>query len=416
MDQQTWAYIDIRGDSQLVGRLWARERHGRESASFQYDDAWLQHPERFALEPALMLGSGTHHTPMGKALFGALGDSAPDRWGRILMGRAERQAARAESRSVRTLNEIDYLLQVNDRTRQGALRFSREAEGEFLTPSGDASVPPLIDLPRLLAASESVLADEEGDELLQLLLAPGSSLGGARPKASVLDGDGTLSIAKFPKHDDEIDTVRWEAVALSLAAQASIEIPIWRLETIENRPVLILRRFDREDDQRIPFLSAMSMIGAEDGQTRSYLEIADALRQHGADVKNDLHALWRRMVFNILISNTDDHLRNHGFLYVDNSGWQLSPAYDLNPIPVDIKPRFLSTAIDMEDTTASIELAFESSEYFMMEKDEARAIASDVARAVNNWKEVAADLGISSRETKRMSSAFEHEDLLKALT
>lgn len=415
MDRETWVYIDIDGATLPVGRLWSRVRRGRESASFQYDETWLRHAERFALEPALMLGSAAHHTPAGKALFGALGDSAPDRWGRILMGRAERRAARIEARSAQTLTELDYLLRVNDYTRQGALRFADTPGGEFLSASDHNPVPPLIELPRLLAASESVLANEDSDELLQLLLAPGSSLGGARPKASVLETDGGLAIAKFPKRDDEIDTVRWEALALSLAKHAGIDVPSWRLERIENRSVLILRRFDRDGEQRIPFLSAMSMIGAEDRETRSYLEIADALRQHGADAPGDLRTLWRRMAFNVLISNTDDHLRNHGFLYSGNNGWRLSPAYDLNPMPVDLKPRFLSTAIDMEDTTASIELVLSVAQYFMLGEDEARAAAKDVAKAVNGWRSVAANLGIASNEVNRMSTAFEHDDLQNAL-
>ena len=220
-----------------------------------------------------------------------------------------------------------------------------------------------------------------------------------------------LSIAKFPKRDDEIDTVRWEAVSLTLAARADLNVSLWRLETIDDRPVLILQRFDREHDRRIPFLSAMSMIGAEDQEARSYLELADALRQHGADAQSDLRELWRRIVFTILISNTDDHLRNHGFLYSGNDGWRLSPAYDLNPVPTDVKARFLSTAVNLEDSTASIDLALAVAQYFTLEEDEARAVARDVARAVSEWRGVAADLGIANREIERMSTAFEHDDL-----
>ena len=415
MERESWVYIDLDGVATLVGHLWSRVRNGRESATFQYDDAWLCSAERFALEPALVLGEAAHHTPAGKALFGALGDSAPDRWGRVLMSRAERRAARAEGRAARTLFEIDYLLRVNDRARQGALRFAAEEGGEFLSTGNRDPVPPLVELPRLLAASDNVTGDDDDDELLQLLLAPGSSLGGARPKASVLDHEGVLSIAKFPKRDDEIDTVRWEAVSLTIAVRADLNVSRWRLETLDERPVLILQRFDRDHDRRIPFLSAMSMIGAEDQEARSYLELADALRQHGADAQSDLCELWRRIVFTILISNTDDHLRNHGFLYSGNDGWRLSPAYDLNPVPTDLKLRFLSTAIDLSDTTASIDLALAVAPYFTLEEDEARAIAKDIARAVSEWRDVAGGLGIPNREIERMSSAFEHDDLEKAL-
>ena len=415
MDRETWVYIDLDCVPILVGRLWTRVRQGRESASFQYDEGWLHHPARFALEPALTLGDAAHHTPAGKALFRALGDSAPDRWGRALMGRAERRGARAEGRAARTLFEIDFLLRVNDRARQGALRFAECEGGPFVSTTEYDSVPPLVELPRLLAASDNVLGEDDSYELLQLLLAPGSSLGGARPKASVLDAGGNLAIAKFPKQNDDYNVVRWETVALSLAARAGIDTPEWRLENLDGRSVLIIHRFDRDGDQRIPFLSAMSMIGADDLETRSYLEVADALRQHGANAAHDLEALWRRIVFSVLISNTDDHLRNHGFLFSGHDGWRLSPAYDLNPVPIDVKPRFLMTAIDLDDTAASIELALEVAEYFTLDGDQARAIAKDVAEAVADWRTIAATLGISAGEIDRMSTAFEHDDMQVAL-
>jgi len=415
MDRETWVYIDIDGVSVLVGRLWSRVRQGRESASFRYDETWLQRPERFALEPALTLGAAAHHTPAGKALFGALGDSAPDRWGRVLMGRAERRAARSEGCTARTLTELDYLLRVNDRARQGALRFAETQDGAFLSASDHDAVPPLVELPRLLAASDGVLGDDDSDELLQLLLAPGSSLGGARPKASVLDVDGNLAIAKFPKRDDDIDVVRWEALALSLAARAGIEVPTWRLERVKGRSVLIVRRFDRDRDHRVPFLSAMSMLGAQDRETHSYLEIADALRLHGADAPKDLQELWRRIVFSVLVSNTDDHLRNHGFLYSGHDGWRLSPAYDINPVPIDMKPRFLSTAIDIDDTKASLDLTLSVAQYFFLDDDQARAIAKSVARIVSEWRSMAGTIGLAARDMDRMATAFEHDDLNAAM-
>ena len=414
MDRETLVYAALGGEDRLVGRLWSRVRRGRESASFQYDESWLRDPERFALEPALALGTGAHHTGAGRALFGALGDSAPDRWGRALMQRAERRDARLEVRTPRALTELDYLLRVSDRCRQGALRFTDSPGGSFLGDPGSDPVPPIIELPRLLAASDRVL--EEGDDaLLALLLAPGSSLGGARPKASVLDVDGGLSIAKFPKREDEIDTVRWEAVALTLAEHAGISVPRWRIERPGEQAVLVLRRFDRQGDTRIPYLSAMSMLGAADGDQRSYLEIADALRQHGSESKSDRQALWRRLVFSILISNTDDHLRNHGFLCDGMLGWRLAPAFDMNPTPVDLKPRFLSTAIDMEDNAASIELALSVARHFALDDAAARAIAKEVSHAVSEWQSVAISIGLSKHACDRMASAFEHDEQENAL-
>jgi serine/threonine-protein kinase HipA len=270
-------------------------------------------------------------------------------------------------------------------------------------------------LPRLLSATERVLEDKDSDDDLRLLLAPGSSLGGARPKASVRDRGGHLAIAKFPNQGDEVNAVLWEAVALTLAAKAGIPVPVWRLESAAGRPVLLLRRFDRERAVRIPFLSAMSMLDAKDNQTRSYLEFADVLRQHGAAPKEDMHALWRRIVFNILISNTDDHLRNHGFLWAGPAGWRLSPAYDLNPVPADIKPRVLTTAIDLDDATASLPLALEVAGYFELLPREAQRIAAEVGKAVATWRRTAAHLGLTKGEIDRMASAFEHQDLAAAL-
>ena len=415
MEKEVLVYVDLQGTPHLVGRLWMRDRRDRESATFEYDKSWLAHPNRFSLEPALKLGPGPFHTASDQPLFGAIGDSAPDRWGRVFMRRAERRRAEREGQTPRSLREIDYLLMVDDEARMGALRFSQAEGGPFLAEYGGVKIPPLIELPRLLSAAEHALSDTDTEEDLRLLLAPGSSLGGARPKASVRDRDGHLAIAKFPNKADEMNTVLWEGVALTLAGKAGITVPAWRLETVADKPVLLLRRFDRDGGTRLPFLSAMSMLGANDNEARSYLEFVDVLRQHGAAAKEDMHALWRRIVFSVLISNTDDHLRNHGFLWAGPAGWRLSPAYDLNPVPTDIKPRVLTTAIDLEDSTASLKLALEVASYFELGPDEARAIAAQVGKAVATWRKVAAKLGLTAPEIDRMASAFEHDDLRAAL-
>lgn len=412
--EELLVYVDLRGSPHLAGRLWPRLRKDREGATFEYDKTWLAHPERFSLEPALKLGPGPFHTASGQPLFGAIGDSAPDRWGRVLMRRAERRRAEREGTAPRTLREIDYLLMVDDEARQGALRFAEREGGPLLAEHAATRIPPFVELPRLLSAAERVVSDTDTDEDLRLLLAPGSSLGGARPKASVEDRDGHLAIAKFPKLGDEVNVVLWEAVALTLAAKAGIPVPAWRLETIADRPVLVLRRFDRDRGTRLPFVSAMSMLDAQDNQTRSYLEFVDILRQHGAAPQADMHALWRRIVFTILISNTDDHLRNHGFLWAGPTGWRLSPAYDLNPVPADIKPRVLATAIDLEDATASLPLALQVAGYFELGEHEARQIASQVGKAVATWRRVAARLRLTKAEIDRMAPAFDHADLKQA--
>lgn len=414
MDELVYVHIDLGGATQLCGRLWARARKGQESASFEYDPGWLRAANRFSLEPALALGAGSFHTGQGKALFGAIGDSAPDRWGRMLMGRAERRAAKPEKRAVRTLREIDYLLMVDDEARQGALRFSKQSGGPFLRTDAAGRIPPVVQLPRLLAAAEHFEGDAETEEDIRLLLAPGSSLGGARPKASVRSKDGSLLIAKFPHKTDETNIVLWEALALRLARRVGIQVPSWKVEKISRKCVLISERFDRSKKRRIPFLSAMSMLGAQDNETHSYLEVVDAMRQYGARIEAELEELWRRIVFYVLISNTDDHLRNLGFLYAGTEGWQLAPAYDLNPVPVEAKPRVLSTNITLDDGTASLELAFEVADYFKLSAKRARGIARQVGKVVARWDQEAAALGIGKTELERMSSAFNHDDLRKA--
>lgn len=411
--RQIYAYLALAGEDVLVGRLWCHYRKGRESASFEYDESWLRHKEHFALEPALTLTAGSFHTLADQNLFGSIGDSAPDRWGRILMRRAEAQRARGANETPKTLSEADYLLGINDEARQGALRFAEEPGGAFLAIGDKRSIPPLIDLPRLLSASDRFQAEEETAEDLRLLLAPGSSLGGARPKASVRDSDGQLAIAKFPRKDDETNIVVWEFLALELAQKAGINVPSHRLLDIDAKPVLLIRRFDRIGDTRIPFLSALSMLQAKDNDTHSYLEIANTLLQYGAEPNADLRQLWRRIVFSIMISNTDDHLRNHGFLYERQKGWRLSPAYDLNPTPVDLKPRILTTTIDLNDGTASLDLALSVTKEFRLSLDEAKEIIRKVQQAVAKWQKTAKDLGLTRREIDRMASAFELADTVK---
>ncbi len=407
MERQIFVYIDVDHTPTLVGRLWARHRRHQESATFEYDRRWLANPGCFSIEPALSLGPGPYHTAAGRPLFGALGDSAPDRWGRVLMRRAERRSAEKDKRTARTLSEVDFLLMVDDEARMGGLRFS-ETEGGLFREHGPAMrIPPFIDLPRLLSASQRVTMEKDTEEDIRLLLAPGSSLGGARPKASVRDKNGTLAIAKFPQKTDEVNAVLWEAVALELAKKAGITVPVWRVESFAKKSVLVLRRFDRKGATRIPFLSAMSMLGAADHEQHSYLEIADAIRQCGAAPIEDLAQLWRRIVFNVMIANTDDHLRNHAFLYEGNEGWRLSPAYDMNPTPLEFKPRVLTTLIDTQDGTASLDLAMSVCRYFNLTVAQGQTIIAEVAKAVSKWRNVAAKLGLRQTEMDRMASAFE---------
>jgi len=410
-------HIDLSDQPHLVGMLWVRtNRRGQTTATFQYADSWLEHPLRFAVDPHLDPSTGaTFHKDR---LFGAFSDSAPDRWGRTLIAREERRRARAEGRAARTLTDIDYVLAVSDLTRQGAFRFSRSGETGFLAPADRAAIPPMVELPRLMAAAQGFLDDPDSEEDLRVLLAPGSSLGGARPKASVRAPDGRLSIAKFPKDDDAYSVNAWEHLARELARDAGIRTAESQLLAIEGHDVLLTPRFDRAGEERIPFLSAMSMVDAVDQEARSYLEIAEAIQRFGSSTRRDLRELFRRIVFNVLVSNTDDHLRNHGFLYAGEGGWTLSPAYDLNPMPVDLKPRFLSTAIgeDPDDRSAALDIVMEVAPYFDLEEQEARGIASQVAAVTSTWADRARGQGIASAEIDRMRSAFEHDDLKIALS
>ena len=407
-------HIDLDGEPRRVGLLRRNIVRRTETVTFEYDDGWLADDSRFSIEPALTLTRGVFPPPQGQSIFGSIGDSAPDTWGRRLMQRAERRRAERDGRAIRTLTETDYLLGVSDETRLGALRFRWVSEETFQAPAR-AGVPALIELGRLLQITERILRDEETDEDLQLIFAPGSSLGGARPKASVIDQRGHLSIAKFPKETDDYNIETWEEIAMRLADRAGIATPEHELVQIAGKAVLLSRRFDRADRTRIPFLSAMAMTGSKDGERGSYPEIVDVLTRHGAQAKADAQALYRRMVFNVLISNVDDHLRNHGFLWLGRTGWSLSPAYDLNPVPTDLKARVLTTNIDLDEGTCSLDLLEHASEYFALTLAQARVIIKEVATVSATWRDTARVVGARSAEIARTASAFEHDDLKRAL-
>jgi len=312
------------------------------------------------------------------------------------MNRMERRNAGREGRAPRMLLEIDYLLMVDDLVRPGALRFRAAGSKEFLASSGP-KIPPLVCLPKLLAASDRVAADQESDDDLRLLLAPGSSLGGARPKAVVTDSHGHLQIAKFPQAQDEYSVERWSLLSHVLAAKAGINAAAARIVQVDRRSVLLVSRFDRKGS-------------TADGEAHSYLELVDALRQHGAAANEDQRELWKRVLFSILISNVDDHLRNHGFLYDPaQRGWRLSPAYDLNPVPRDVKPPFLTTFIDERGNEASFELLLSTAGYYGLSPTDVRKIVKETVNAVSDWRKAAAKLGCSQREIDRLASAFEHE-------
>ena len=396
-------YIDHAGETRLVGRCrYVAKRRGQSSV-FEYADEWLGYVDAFALDPAnLPLEARQIYTSSEKsALPGALRDTAPDRWGQQLIKRAFRKAGEE-----RSLSEIDYLLAINDRTRIGALRYKREGEETFDHDIGHYRVPPLIQLPALVNAADAVQANSETADDLKLLLNEGSPLGGARPKSAVVDNDGTLAIAKFPKPDDDRSIPHGEVLAMTLAGRASINVAATRQQDVAGRPVSLITRFDRDGDQRIPFLSAMSLLGLNDGDSATYTDIAEVIRMYSSAPTEDLHELFRRIVFSVMVGNLDDHLRNHGFLYDQDNKWRLSPAYDLNPVPLAEKTRELTTWISEEGPEADLELARRAAPFFALRADQAETIIEDVAAALKGWPNTARQLGMSTADIATYATAI----------
>lgn len=347
------------GDKELVaGTLWVHARQGQ-SAIFHYNQGYLAHPLAHELDPTLPLVSGVIQTGPGKAMFNAFADSAPDRWGQNLMRRQERDRATAVGTRPRTLTNADFLLGTHDQLRQGAVRLRRPGTTDYWSEA-PRGVPRLVSLPRLLDASEHLSSDDPDTQAISDLVNAGSSLGGARPKVSVLTNRGELAIAKFPhRGGDEWDVPGWEKLEADLAVRAGITVATTELVQVQGRNVLVSHRFDRDGGRRVGFASALTMLEASDGDRRSYLEIAEVAEVHSPQADTDLVELYRRIAFCALTANTDDHLRNHGFLRTTN-GWRLAPAYDLNPtptIPATSPPPSTSTTVPATSTSSSRSLA-----------------------------------------------------------
>ena len=406
-------YVDQKGITHKVGTLSLQSRRKIPDASFKFDSQWQKNADNYALNPLFEVTKNFNHPHPNLKSLGSIGDSTPDNWGRFLVTRNYRYLSEQEKQEL-TKSDAGFLLAAGDFTRQGALRFATEEGGSFLRTQEQSTIPPLRKLDELLKASLNLRTEAQTDNDVKLLHELGSALGGARAKASVLDKHNQLAIAKFPEKSDRWPVIQWEAVALTIAHNAGIPVPKWSLEKIVSEHVLVLQRFDRIGTKRIPFLSAMSMIKTKDFEHVSYLDLLDAIRRHGSRPKQDAQNLWKRIVFNILISNTDDHLRNHGFLYADN-GWMLSPAYDMNPTPIRVRQEFLSLAIDEVSPLCSMELAFDTAKKFGINSKQAKSIAHKVGLAVTKWREYAKQFGLNDKECDLMASAFEHEDLPMAL-
>jgi len=401
----------------LVGVLHATPSRGKEIFSFEYNHDWLRRSQTLALDPSLRLFQGIQYGPQRQDNFGVFLDSSPDRWGRFLMNRREAQLAREEGRKELKLLESDYLLGVYDQNRIGALRFRTDPQGPFLDNNKNYASPPWASLRELEYASlELEKKDAENNpgysKWLQMLIAPGGSLGGARPKASVIDEKKHLWIAKFPSSNDENDIGAWEMVAHKLARRAQINTPDVQLQKFNSRyNTFLSKRFDRTDSgERIHFSSAMTLLQRSDGDDASkgasYLELAEFIMRQGALPTQDLEELWRRVVFFICISNVDDHLRNHGFILRPN-GWVLSPIFDINPVP---NGDGLKLNISESDNSQELSLAKEVSEYFRIKSNKADKIIQDVVEVVKDWRKEANLLGISKREQDQMANAYRIAD------
>lgn len=404
-------YDDFSSDAPiLLGRLYIDVIKGGESYSFEYDDNWLMNTQlSVSLDPDLNTYGGRQF-PSGRTIFGIFADASPDRWGRVLLMKRERLQAEKEARKPRKLNDSDFLLGVYDETRMGGIRFKLEQDGAFLSDNKETAAPPWTTLRTLEEASRKFENDTTvlNEKWLNQLIRPGSSLGGARPKATVVDTEGHLWIAKFPSKNDDNNTGAWEKVVHELARMCGLNVPESKLETFSKLgSTFLVKRFDREGDKRIHFASAMTLLGKTDGASAvdgsSYLDLASIIKSGGCDPKNDLIELWKRIVFNMAVSNTDDHLRNHAFILKKN-GWTLSPLYDVNPVPYGDE---LSLNVNEDDNRICIPLAIETAYRFNIEKKDAEKMAGEIIETVKiNWEKLAVKYNIPRGKIEDMRPAF----------
>ncbi|RPD39447.1 type II toxin-antitoxin system HipA family toxin [Chitinophaga barathri] len=413
--KQIYVYADWQelAGARFMGLLKAESVRGKEVFSFSYEPEWLEAGPALLIDPDLQLFSGPQYTSEEKPNFGLFTDSSPDRWGRVLMERREALIAREEGRRTRALMESDYLLGVHDLYRMGALRFKLDPDGPFLDNNAAMAAPPITSLRSLEEASlalenDDAVEDPAFAQWLNLLMSPGSSLGGARPKASVTDPDGHLWIAKFPSRRDDRNIGAWEQVVNMLAVRSGLNVAESTARRFsQDQHTFLSKRFDRTvGGDRIHFASAMTLLGQTDGADAaaqvSYLQLAEFIVRHGAAPDADLEELWRRIVFYICVSNSDDHLRNHGFLLTPR-GWRLSPAYDVNPIP---NATGLNLNISDHNNELDVDLAREVADRFRVQEKKREEIIRQVSETVTHWREVATGIGISRSEMERMQNCF----------
>ena len=408
-----YADFDWLDEPMLVGELGYESLRGSDSYAFKFDNDWLRQYGSLFLSADINNYPGQQYTQPGQDIFGCFSDALPDRWGRLLLNRREQILAAEERRPIRRLSSFDYLIGIDDFSRMGGFRFKTIPDGEFINCDSHLRIPPLADLRSLVAASMEIEKSEEQNRLpemkwIQQLVHPGSSLGGARPKAGVRGTDGCLYVAKFPSRNDDYDVSLWEHLSHLLAKKAGVDAAETSvISTGGKYHALLSKRFDRTaDGRRIHFASAMTLLGLTDGsdaQTgNGYLDIVDFILQNCCDVENNLRQLYRRLAFNIAIGNTDDHFRNHGFLFTPK-GWTLSPAYDMNPTSNEYQSLLINSSTNKSD----LNLLLGSSEEYMIGKDEATKIIGEVTNAIKGWRRMAASLGIVKREMELLEQILD---------
>lgn len=410
-----YADFDWLKETELIGELGYESLRGSDSYAFKFDNGWLQRHSDILLSEDVNNYPGQQFTQPGKDIFGCFSDALPDRWGRTLLNRREQIAASEEKRPIRRLSSFDYLMGIDDRSRMGGFRFKTNMNGDFINTETTLRIPPLTDIRELVAASKEIEKSEENNQLpdkkwITQLLHPGTSLGGARPKACVTDDKGKLYVAKFPSRNDDYDVGHWEHLCHLLAKEAGIRVAQTKIiQSGEKHHTLLSLRFDRtEENRRIHFASAMTLLGLSDGDNANtghgYLDIVDFILQGCTRVEDNLQELYRRVAFNICTGNTDDHFRNHGFL-LTAKGWTLSPAYDMNPTTNG----YQSLLINSSTNQANLEILLDSCEEYMLTPAIAKGIITKVTDTVKGWRTVATQIGLSKQEIERMSECFKYE-------
>ena len=407
-----YADFDWLGEPLLVGELGYESLRGSDSYSFKFDNEWLRQYGSLFLSADINNYPGLQYTQPGRDIFGCFSDALPDRWGRLLLNRREQIQAAEEKRPVRKLSSFDYLMGIDDFSRMGGLRFRLSQDGEFINCEKALCIPPLTDIRTLVAASMEIEKSEELNQLpekkwLLQLVRPGTSLGGARPKAGVMDEEGHLCVAKFPSKNDDYDVGLWEHHSHLLAKEAGVTAAeTSAVETGGKYHALLSKRFDRTaNGRRKHFASAMTLLGLADGcdakTGNGYLDIVDFILQNCCDVEDNLQQLYRRVAFNIAIGNSDDHFRNHGFLLTPR-GWTLSPAYDMNPTLNDYQALLINSSTNHAD----LQVLLDSSEEYMIGKEEAMRIVNEVKDGVSKWKTIAIRLGIAKRDIEVFKDCY----------